>query len=137
MPLLPQIHRSEVVHLSLRVLSRGQEAAISGYRTDRHVGDRDGDACGGKGVQPTQLYGVEWKNIDDWIEAQMALLETEMAQLDCPAAMTAVERRRRRMLTDRSFPPHMSAAPRCVGSAGKHVPDEGDASLEHAVGSMR
>ncbi len=30
---------------------------------------------------PAQVYRTAWKNIHDWIDAQMALLETEMAQL--------------------------------------------------------
>src|SRR5688572_29940633 len=31
---------------------------------------------------PEQIYRTAWKNIHDWIDAQMALLETEMVKLE-------------------------------------------------------
>jgi hypothetical protein len=31
---------------------------------------------------PDQAYRTAWKNIHDWVDAQMALLETEMVRLE-------------------------------------------------------
>jgi hypothetical protein len=33
-------------------------------------------------TKPNQAYRVGWKNIHDWVRAQLALLETEMVQME-------------------------------------------------------